>query len=131
MQAEFQVLVLCTTDKTSVIIDCGTFYQEDGLPADNTFINDKLINAKALILTHAHIDHSGRIPYLISKGFKGTIYCTPATKKIVFELYDDGWNFEDVMQRYFWSSTKLSNIQNIQKGTLTLHWYEQCGEEIN
>lgn len=121
---------LLQTDKTSVIIDCGTFYQEDGLPADNTFINDKLINAKALILTHAHIDHSGRIPYLISKGFKGTIYCTPATKKIVFELYDDGWNFEDVMQRYFWSSTKLSNIQNIQKGTLTLHWYEQCKGSI-
>lgn len=121
---------LLQTDKTSVIIDCGSFYQEDDLSADNTFISDKLLNAKALILTHAHIDHSGRIPYLISKGFKGTIYCTPATKKIVFELYDDGWNFEDVMQKYFWSSAKLSNIQNIQKGTLTLHWEEQCKGSI-
>jgi len=121
---------LLQTDKTSVIVDCGTFYQEDELPVNNDFLDDKLTEAKALILTHSHIDHSGRIPYLISKGFKGTIYCTPATKKIIFELYDDGWNFDDMLQKYFWSSSKLSNIQNIGKGTLTLHWYDQCKKSI-
>lgn len=121
---------LLSTDTSSVIVDCGTFYQEDNLPVDNVFMSDKLVKAKALVLTHSHIDHSGRIPYLISKGFKGIIYCTPATKKIIFELYDDGWNFDDVMQRYFWSASKFSNIQNIQKGTVTLHWYDQCKETI-
>lgn len=92
---------LVKTDKHSVIVDCGTFYEEDGLPVDNKNINSVLINADALVLTHAHADHAGLIPLLISKGFKGNIYCTSATKKIVFELYDDGWNFEDIAQNYF------------------------------
>ncbi|MGE4384349.1 MAG: MBL fold metallo-hydrolase [Endomicrobiaceae bacterium] len=121
---------LLRIDNVSVIVDCGTFYQEDELPVDNNLLDDKLIKAKALVLTHSHIDHSGRIPYLISKGFNGVIYCTPATKKIILELYDDGWNFDDVMQRYFWSASKFSNIRNIQKGAVTLHWYEQCKRTI-
>lgn len=121
---------LLQTDQSSVIVDCGTFYGEEGLESDNIFLDDRLLKAKTLILTHAHIDHSGRIPYLISKGFKGDIYSTEATKKIVFEMYDDGWSFEDVKQKYFWSSRKMANINKIHKGVLTLHFYDQCRKSI-
>ncbi len=121
---------LVKTDKHSVIVDCGTFYEEDGLPVDNKNINSVLINADALVLTHAHADHAGLIPLLISKGFKGNIYCTSATKKIVFELYDDGWNFEDIAQNYFWSENQRINCQQKQRGTVTLHWFNNCSKNI-
>lgn len=121
---------LLKTDNASVIIDCGTFYEEENLPVDNQTINPLLLNAKALVLTHAHIDHAGLIPVLISKGFKGNIYCTPATKKIVFELYDDGWNFEEIEQNYFWSKTQRLNCQQKQRGTVTLHWIDKCSNSI-
>ena len=121
---------LLKTDEKSVIIDCGSFYDEGNLKADNSFISKQIINADTMVLTHAHMDHSGRILLLISEGFKGKIYCTPATKKIVFEMLDDGWNFEYVKQKYYWSSNKMQKIKKQQKGILTLHWYEDCKSNI-
>ena len=121
---------LVKTEKHSVIVDCGTFYEEGSLPVDNKNINPVLINADALILTHAHADHAGLIPLLISKGFKGNIYCTNATKKIVFKLYEEGWNFEDIGQKYFWSENQRINCQQKQRGTVTLHWFDSCLKNI-
>ena len=66
-----------------------------------------------MVLTHAHNDHSGRILQLISEGFSGNIYCTDATKKILFEMYDDGWNYDYVKKKYFWSKTKREKITKI------------------
>lgn len=121
---------LVKTDRHAVIVDCGTFYEEGSLPVDNKNINPVLINADALILTHAHADHAGLIPLLISKGFKGNIYCTNATKKIVFKLYEEGWNFEDIGQNYFWSKNQRINCQQKQRGTVTLHWFDNCLNNI-
>jgi Cft2 family RNA processing exonuclease len=44
---------------------------------------------KALIVTHAHIDHIGRIPYLLAAGFKGPIYCTQATAQLLPFMLED------------------------------------------
>jgi len=43
----------------------------------------------AMILSHAHIDHSGNIPNLVKQGFRGRIYCTPATKEITELMLED------------------------------------------
>ena len=118
---------LLKVDDNSVIIDCGSFYDEDNLPSENSVIDKKLINADAMVLTHAHNDHSGRILQLISEGFKGNIYCTDATKKIIFEMYDDGWNYDYVKKKYFWSKTKREKIQlRESREPLTLHWHSAC-----
>lgn len=117
---------LLKVDEDSVIVDCGSFYDEGNLKADNSLIPKQIINAKAMVLTHAHMDHSGRIPLLVSEGFKGKIYCTPATKKIIFEMYDDGWNFEYMQQKFYWSYNKMQKIKQQHKGILTLHWCEDC-----
>lgn len=45
---------------------------------------------RALVLTHAHIDHIGRFPWLIAAGFQGSIYCTHATARRVPLILDDG-----------------------------------------
>ena len=115
----------------SVIVDCGSFYDEGNLPSDNSVMDKKLITADAMVLTHAHNDHSGRILQLISEGFKGNIYCTDATKKIIFEMYDDGWNYQDVKKKYFWSKSKREKIQlRESREPLTLHWHSACKKMV-
>ncbi len=63
-----------------LLLDCGLFQNSGG---DNAELNRHFgfdpSEVDYLILSHAHIDHSGNIPYLVKQGYKGPIYCTPAT----------------------------------------------------
>lgn len=66
-----------------ILLDCGFFQgfgaETDGLNRTFAF-NPKEVDY--LILSHAHIDHSGNIPNLVKQGFKGQIICTPATRDL-------------------------------------------------
>lgn len=66
-----------------ILLDCGMF---QGMGQETEMLNENFgFNAAEvdiLILSHAHIDHSGLIPRLIAQGFKGTIYSTAATKEL-------------------------------------------------
>jgi metallo-beta-lactamase family protein len=82
---------LITTDKgVNVLLDCGLY---QGMGKETDFLNRHLgLNPSeidVLILSHAHIDHSGNIPYLVSQGFLGSIYCTPQTLEVVEVLLKD------------------------------------------
>ncbi len=71
---------LLTNDNTNILVDCGLFQGLKELRLKNWDrfpIDPKKINA--IVLTHAHIDHSGYIPRLIKEGFRGKIFCTQAT----------------------------------------------------
>ncbi|WP_348303873.1 MBL fold metallo-hydrolase [Methanothrix sp.] len=67
-------MVLDTRD-FRVGIDAGLFQGGDTDRNQGGFGHDPN-RLKAMLLTHAHVDHSGRIPHLINEGFKGSIYCT-------------------------------------------------------
>lgn len=74
-----------------VLIDCG-LYQEREFQDRNwenfTFVPAEL---NAVLLTHAHLDHCGLIPKLFKEGFRGKVYCTPATSEIAkVVLLDSG-----------------------------------------
>jgi metallo-beta-lactamase family protein len=66
-----------------VLFDCGMF---QGMGKDTDELNRDLgfeaSKVDYLILSHAHIDHSGLIPKLVSEGFEGKIFCTPATRAL-------------------------------------------------
>jgi len=68
---------------TTVLVDCG-LYQERSL-RDRNWAACPVFPAriKAVLLTHAHLDHCGLLPKLVREGFHGPIYCTPATAEIV------------------------------------------------
>lgn len=65
---------------TNILLDCGLF---QGNPKETDVLNRHFGFAphqvNYLLLSHAHIDHCGLIPRLVAEGFKGKIYCTPAT----------------------------------------------------
>ncbi len=66
--------------QSAVLIDCGLFQGSETAPSgvgqNLTEIEFPVDHVKALIVTHVHLDHVGRIPYLLAAGFRGPIYCT-------------------------------------------------------
>ncbi|USD60263.1 MBL fold metallo-hydrolase [Vibrio sp. SCSIO 43140] len=72
-----------------LLIDCGLFQGNDAVNK-SLEIEFKISHICALVLTHAHIDHIGRLPWLLAKGFQGPIYCTYATAHLVPLMLDDG-----------------------------------------
>lgn len=86
----------------SMLVDCGLFQGGELNEEKNRKpfpYNPK--NIDILMVTHAHIDHIGRIPKLVKEGFKGTIYSTPGTKEISeIMLADSVRVFEREMQEH-------------------------------
>ena len=78
---------LVINSQTSVLIDCGLFQGED--TKDDLSIEFNIEHITALIVTHCHIDHVGRIPYLLAAGFKGPIYTTPASASLLPLVIED------------------------------------------
>ena len=75
---------LITTDSGhTILLDCG-MYQGKGMETDaaNRDLGFDPATLDCIVLSHAHIDHSGLIPYVVKMGFKGDIYCTPATRDL-------------------------------------------------
>ena len=79
-------------DGYKILIDCGLDYEQK----NNTFLNDQfpflVEEIDLIILTHAHIDHSGNLPTIIKHGYSGQILCTSATKDLTELLLNDSVN---------------------------------------
>lgn len=92
---------LIQADKKNILVDCGLFqgYKElrlrnwANLPIDPQAID-------CVLLTHAHIDHSGYIPLLVKKGFRGKIFCTAATKDLCSILLPDSGHLQEEDANY-------------------------------
>jgi len=85
---------LITTDMGKrLLLDCGMFQgkglETDGMNRDLGFEPETIDH---IILTHAHIDHSGLIPYMFKRGFRGSVVCTNATRDLcAIMLADSGF----------------------------------------
>lgn len=77
--------LLCGTDE-SLLVDCGLF---QGAEQRNPEIDFGIEAIRALIVTHVHLDHVGRIPYLLAAGFSGPIYCSPASAVLLPLVLED------------------------------------------
>ncbi|MTJ02260.1 MBL fold metallo-hydrolase RNA specificity domain-containing protein [Idiomarina piscisalsi] len=77
----------------SLLIDCGLFQgaETSGSGADSNTqeIDFDISKVQALVVTHCHIDHVGRIPRLLIAGFTGPIYCTKATAHLLPLVIED------------------------------------------
>ncbi|HEY3249430.1 MAG TPA: MBL fold metallo-hydrolase [bacterium] len=74
----------------TLLLDCGLF---QGPRAESREINSRLpfdaARIDAVVLSHAHLDHCGNLPMLVRQGFRGSIYCTPATRDIAAVVLRD------------------------------------------
>ena len=76
-----------------ILLDCGLFQgrRSEANERNRNFPFDPK-SIDALVLSHAHIDHSGNIPNLVKQGYHGPIYCTPATRDLCeVMLMDSGY----------------------------------------
>ena len=95
---------------TKILLDCGMF-QGLGKETDDLNMNFGFdaSSINYLVLSHAHIDHSGLIPKLVKEGFTGKIFCTDATERLTNILLDDSAQ----IQR---DDTKFFNKRRAKKG---------------
>ena len=104
-----------------ILVDCGSFYGAEAGPGDKSetgefFFNPRTIDT--LLVTHAHADHTGRIPQLIRSGFRGKIYMTSPTSELFAmalksqALYDNSY-----VRNWEWSS---------KSEKAKVHWRREC-----
>lgn len=82
-------------DDTMILLDCGLF---QGMGAETEVLNQQFgfnpEKVSYVVLSHAHIDHSGLLPKLVREGFRGKIYCTAATRQLAAILLLDSANIQ-------------------------------------
>ena len=80
------------SDEYGLLIDCGLFQGAELSGSGSAAvpqISFPIAHIKALIVTHVHIDHVGRLPYLMAAGFNGPIYCTEASAILLPLVLED------------------------------------------
>jgi metallo-beta-lactamase family protein len=99
----------------TLLLDCGMF---QGMGKDTDSYNrDFGFDSKqvdAMILSHAHIDHSGLIPKLVSEGFAGKIFCTPATRMLTGILLEDSAEIQEDDAKYSNKRRAMQGLPYIQ-----------------
>jgi metallo-beta-lactamase family protein len=82
-------------------LDCGLFQGHRAeANRQNREVPTWAIGAQAIVLSHAHLDHSGNLPTLVRRGFRGNIFCTPATRDLCSVMLRDAAMIQDQDARY-------------------------------
>ena len=77
----------------SVLVDCGLFQGDEASPGGASRGVERLdfdvSTVRALVVTHCHLDHVGRIPHLLAAGFQGPVYCSQPTARLLPAVMED------------------------------------------
>ncbi|MDO8560957.1 MAG: MBL fold metallo-hydrolase [bacterium] len=86
---------LLETDSRKILIDCGMFQGHREAEAKNhTPFLFNPVSIEAVIITHAHLDHIGRVPKLVKDGFRGKIFSTASTRDLAEIMWKDAAHLE-------------------------------------
>ncbi|ALM10491.1 MAG: metallo-beta-lactamase family protein [Candidatus Peribacter riflensis] len=121
-----------------VLLDCGLFQgkRAESAQKNAVFTFDPGKDIDAVVLTHAHMDHVGRIPVLFKRGFAGPVFCTYATKDLAEVMLQDGGYIQEKDEEYFRKHISKSRLptegplytQADAKSCLVLFRGENMGE---
>src|SRR3989344_2297693 len=91
------------TGKYRILLDCGLFQgrRRDSSVKNATFNFDPAKDIDVMILSHAHMDHVGRVPVLWKKGYRKQIHCTYATKDLSAVMLADGGYIQEKDEEFF------------------------------
>lgn len=102
---------LLSQGDATVLVDCGLFQGYKQLRLRNwSAMPVAAADIDAVILTHAHIDHSGYLPLLARQGFRGKVFCTPATADLCRILLPDAGHLQEEEAEY-------ANLHRLSKHT--------------
>lgn len=107
---------LITTAKgLKILLDCG-MYQGKGLETDamNRDLGFDPREIDYVILSHAHIDHSGLIPYIYKNGFTGTVICTPATRDLCSIMLADAGRIQECDTHTFNKKRQAQGLEKVE-----------------
>ena len=103
--------LLTLNNGKKILLDCGMF---QGMGKETDALNRQWgfepRDIDYLILSHAHIDHSGLIPRLVSDGFTGKIFCTPATMELTSVLLEDSAGIQEDDIKYVNKKRKAAGL---------------------
>jgi len=92
---------LLQVGRRKVLLDCGLFQGLKELRQRNwNHFPVEPSTLDAVVLSHAHIDHTGYLPLLVRKGFRGPVYCTPGTKSLLQILLPDSAHIQEEQAAY-------------------------------
>lgn len=107
--------IVTLSNGKKILLDCGMF---QGLGKDTDRLNRRFgfhsEGIDVMVLSHAHIDHSGLIPKLVKEGFAGKIFCTHGTKELVTILLEDSAQIQEDDIRYANKRRKLQQEPLLQ-----------------
>jgi len=120
--------LVITKHGTRILLDCGMF-QGKGLETDsmNRHLGFNPGEIDFLILTHAHIDHTGLIPYIYRLGFRGTVVCTSATRDLCAIMLADCGKIQEQDTKWF-NKKRLKQGKEPVESIYTKADAEQCLE---
>ena len=123
---------LVESEGGKVLVDCGAFYGDEAGPgskSENARFEFDPREIDAVMITHAHGDHAGRVLQLVREGFRGTIYMTEPTRELLGiawksqALYDDSY-----VRDWEWSVRAKTGTNR----WIAVHWRKECewGQKI-
>tara|TARA_R110002096_G_scaffold91753_7_gene207657 strand:- start:4091 stop:5533 length:1443 start_codon:yes stop_codon:yes gene_type:complete len=121
-------------DGVGLLVDCGLFQGAEtsgqGADVDQLAIEFSIAHIQALVVTHVHIDHVGRIPYLLAAGFSGKIYCSEASAELLPLVLEDavkiGFTRNPRLVKKF-----LSKIESLIVPVPYKHWVTVCLNKVH
>lgn len=121
MKVHFLGAAQTVTGSCYLIEACGIRFTVDcGMHQGNSEIEARNFDTKAyspsdiafILLTHAHIDHSGLLPRIVHEGFKGSIYCTPPTAALAGLMLEDSAHIQEMEAEWKYKKQKRHTGQN-------------------
>ena len=115
-----------------ILLDCGMFqgHRQESIEK-NRSLPARPAELDAVLLSHAHIDHSGGLPLLVKKGLKANIYCTGATKELASIMLMDSARLQVADAKFFnkvhlSSGMRIEPLYNEDDARLTLTKFKAC-----
>ena len=89
------------TNGRTILLDCGLFQgKRSETEEKNRRLPIPVARIDAIVLSHAHIDHAGRLPFLVAEGYAGSIWCTPATRDLSAIMLADSAHIQEKDAEY-------------------------------